>query len=553
MSASNFTEGANLDKIYSRINDMESRIAGLEEALHFRQVTGKALQRERAPEVQDEGDFIQVDKLVLESKIGEFGFTWLGSLVLLFGIAFLMAFITKQGSPMMASIIGYSLVAGIFVTTHLIRKSLEHLGFMLKITGYLLLYYVTFRLYFFSPQPILTNKGIEIALLFVASALQLVFAYRNRSELMASIALALILVTSVYSDSMHVSLLMVSATSAFAVFGFWKFNWIRVLLINLWLVYLFHLGWLFGNPLAGHDFMASATHPYNLVYLFLAGAIYSSTALLSNNEKFKLGNINAIIVSNAIGFSMSAFIAATVIYPTHYVGMFGLITIFCISYAVVLEIIRRNPFIPSLFACFGFMAMSVCVYGFAGLPNVYFYLALQSFLVVCIALWFGSRIITVMNTILFAGLLLTYMVSSPPIDRISFCFAIVAFGSARIINWKKQRLTLRTDLVRNVYLFSLFFAMLYACYYAFTPKYAAVSWAAVAVLYFILGFLLRNIKYRWMSVATLMVTVLYVFLVDLAQLETGYRVIAFLILAIVLFSGSLYYTKSFRKKKSQEA
>ena len=199
------------------------------------------------------------------------------------------------------------------------------------------------------------------------------------------------------------------------------------------------------------------------------------------------------------------------------------------------------------------MALSVCVYGFAGLPNVYFYLALQSFMVVCIALWFGSRIITMMNTILFAGILLMYIFASPAVNFISFSFAIVAFGSARIINWKKERLTLKTDHVRNVYLFSLFFVMLYACYYAFPARYAAISWASVAVLYFVLSLVLHNTKYRWMSVATLIVTVLYVFLVDLAQLEVGYRVVAFLILAAVLFGGSLYYTKAFRKKKASSS
>jgi len=553
MSAQNVSESANIDKLYSRINDLESRMAGLEEALHYRQVTGKTIPKERSSVLKDEGEFIRVDKLVLESKIGEFGFTWLGSLVLLFGIAFLMAFITKKGSPLFASIIGYGCVIGVFITTYLIRKSLEHLGFMLKISGYLLLYYVTFRLFFFSSHPLLTDKGVELALLLVVSVLQLVYAYRNKSELMTSIALVLILITSVFGDSLHASLPMVTFTSAVALFCFWKFGWSRVLLVNLWLVYLFHLLWLFGNPIAGHDFVAMANHPYSLIYLFASGGIYSVCALLANGERFQLKTINAIVVSNAIGFSMAAFISATVLFPAHYVGRFGIITVFCISYSVVLELIRKNPFIPSLFACFGFMALSVCVYGFAGLPDVYFYLALQSFLVVCIALWFSSRIIIVMNTILFAGILLIYMFSATPIDRISFSFALVAFGSARIINWKRERLTLKTDLVRNAYLFSLFFSMLFACYYAFTPKYAAVSWAAVAVLYFILGFLLRNIKYRWMAVATIMITVLYVFMVDMAHLEVGYRVVAFLILAIVLFSGSLYYTKSFRKKKAQAA
>ena len=90
MSAQNVTESQNYESIYSRISELESRIAGLEEALHFKQVTGGFKAQQGTTPVRDDSEFIQVDKLVLESKIGEFGFTWLGSLVLLFAIAFLM-------------------------------------------------------------------------------------------------------------------------------------------------------------------------------------------------------------------------------------------------------------------------------------------------------------------------------------------------------------------------------------------------------------------------------------------------------------------------------
>jgi uncharacterized membrane protein len=71
----------------------------------------------------------------------------------------------------------------------------------------------------------------------------------------------------------------------------------------------------------------------------------------------------------------------------------------------------------------------------------------------------------------------------------------------------------------------------------------------VAAGYFLLSFLLRNIKYRWMAIATLLVTVVYLFLVDLANLSIGYRVIAFLFLAAILISASLFYTKRVKKRK----
>jgi uncharacterized membrane protein len=78
------------------------------------------------------------------------------------------------------------------------------------------------------------------------------------------------------------------------------------------------------------------------------------------------------------------------------------------------------------------------------------------------------------------------------------------------------------------------------------------AWTRIAILYFILSLILKNTKYRWMAIAMLLVTAVYLFVVDLAHMETGYRVIAFLFLAVVLFGTSIYFTKFLRKKKARE-
>ena len=56
-----------------------------------------------------------------------------------------------------------------------------------------------------------------------------------------------------------------------------------------------------------------------------------------------------------------------------------------------------------------------------------------------------------------------------------------------------------------------------------------------------------------MAIFMLLVTAVYLFTVDLAHMETGYRVIAFLFLAIVLFGSSLYFTKYLRKQKTNSS
>ena len=147
-------------------------------------------------------------------------------------------------------------------------------------------------------------------------------------------------------------------------------------------------------------------------------------------------------------------------------------------------------------------------------------------------------------------MLLVYMVSGTYLDTVNFTFAISAFLTARLINWQKMRLELKTENFRTIYLFCLFFTFAFALYKAVPSQYVTPAWTGAAILYFILSLVLKNRKYRWMAIFMLLVTAVYLFVVDLAHMEAGYRVIAFLFLAIVLFGTSLYFTKFLRKKKA---
>jgi hypothetical protein len=153
-----------------------------------------------------------------------------------------------------------------------------------------------------------------------------------------------------------------------------------------------------------------------------------------------------------------------------------------------------------------------------------------------------------MNTFLFLGILVFYMAFYHPVDKVNFAFVIAAFISARVINWKKERLSLKTEMIRNTYLIALFFTMLFALYHLVPRQYVTLSWTAAAVFYFIFSLVMKLIKYRWMAIATVLFTGFYLFFVDLSNLETGYRVLAFLFLAAISLGASLYFTKKVRKK-----
>ena len=95
--------------------------------------------------------------------------------------------------------------------------------------------------------------------------------------------------------------------------------------------------------------------------------------------------------------------------------------------------------------------------------------------------------------------------------------------------------------------------MLFALYHLVPSQYVTLSWTAAAVFYFIFSLVMKLIKYRWMAIATVLCTGFYLFFVDLSHLETGYRVLAFLFLALISLGASLYFTKKVRKKLHSEA
>ena len=113
-----------------------------------------------------------------------------------------------------------------------------------------------------------------------------------------------------------------------------------------------------------------------------------------------------------------------------------------------------------------------------------------------------------------------------------------------------MRLELKTEMFRTIYLVCLFFTFAFALYRAVPSQYVTPAWTGAAILYFLLSLVLKNRKYRWMAIIMLLVTAVYLFTVDLAHMETGYRVIAFLFLALVLFGSSLYFTRFLRKQKT---
>lgn len=528
------------DKLLDRVESLEKRLSNIESILRIEWLGEKENPESGTVEKYEVGN--------AESHIVEYGLAWLGSVVFLFGIIFLMSYTESLGYLVLSKVIAYFFALLLIAVSYFLRKSFPILVNVLSIISPLLLYYITVRLHFFTEEPLISQKGIVLVFLFVIIGLQLYEAIRKKSEFLGVIAVALSIATAIISDSTYITFSILTMTAIVTHFLFYGKLWWRLHIFSLFLVYLGHLMWLFNNPIMGHQMEIVELPQYNIMFLFGYGIIYSLSIFI---PKEKLES-NAVLVSisiwNALGFSLLLLVIIPAFYKETYVMIFSAIASYAILFSVILKLKSSRNFAPATYACFGFVAFSIAIYGYWGLPNAYFLLVLQSLIVVSLALWYRSKIIVVANAFLFVSILFIYLITSESIDAINFAFAITAIATARILGWQKERLTLQTDIFRNIYLVIATFMILYSLNQALPSQYVTFAWTGVAIGFFLLSILLRNIKYRYLSIFVIVVTGGHLFFIDLGQMAAGYRVVAFLAFAIISVGVSLYYTKRIRKK-----
>jgi hypothetical protein len=542
MSATDNEDHLNQKKLLERIEILEKRLVKVESMLQLEWVGDRTDLKTR----DTADDSITVD--TAESHIVEYGLAWLGSVVFSFGIIFLMSFTEGLGYPGLSRIVAYLATALLILFSYFYRKSFPILTNVLNICSALLLYYITVRLYFFLEQPIVSQKAVVLSFIFIIIGLQFYKALRKNSEFAAVMGVSLCISTAIFSDSTYLSLPILILVALISLFFFYSKAWWRLHIYSLFLVYFTHLLWFYSNPIMGHHLSPVESPQHNILFLIGYVVIFSTSIFIPKEKLPSNTSLISISIWNALLFSLLLILIIPVFYRDHYIAIFSTIAFFCLLYAVVLKIKGTRNFAPATYAVYGFMAMSIALYYFSGLPDAYLLLVVQSFLVVSMALWFRSKIIVVANAFLFVFILLIYLTTSEYISIINFAFAITALATARILNWQKERLTLKADIFRNTYLILAFFMILFGLNEALPSQYVTLSWTATAFAFFFLSILLRNIKYRYLSILTIVVTGGHLFFVDLGQMSTGFRVIAFLVFAMITIGVSLYYTKRIRKK-----
>lgn len=543
------TDKSEIEKLKSSLKEIESRILRLESVIDAGPVTIDQ-QKQTLPSV--EPTIRKREEGAIESKIGEYGMAWIGNIVLLFGILFLLQILNNQDYRIFSSITGFASVIGIYLLGQYLKKRLPYMSTLFTYNGHILLFIVTLSLHYSTSDPLIKSDFAGISLLIIVVAALCYLAYRNKSQLLSGIGLVMIFTTALVSNSTHVMLPLMIITSILSVFYLQKFGWNALLIVSIFLVYITFLLWFFNNPFITHSLEAIGSIQGTYIYILICALLYTIVALLPSKDKINEAQINVSIILNGLGFSMIMTLICVNFFKDNYYIILGIISAYAIIFSAVLQARGNLKISPALYALYGFAVLSITLAGLFQFPLAFLLLSVESLLVLSMALWFRSRFIVAMNLLMYIGLLTAYIISHHSMFGISLSFALVALVSARVINWKKDRLEIKTELIRNIYLIIGFIMTLLSLYIGVPPHYVTFSWAMAAGLFFTMSLILRNVKYRWLAITAMIGSAVYFFLFDLRHISIGYRVLALLVIAIISLSFSSYYARKMKLKKEEE-
>jgi hypothetical protein len=490
---------------------------------------------------ESRGPVAAEDRPALEVRLGESGLAWVAGAVIPVGIGFLMAFLFSNGHAILACLTGYAAALALFVLSRVWRRSYEMTSRVMEVAGILLAFYATARLHFFSAAPLIASRTLASGLLLVVTAAMLGWTVWRRSQGRSILCILLGLASGLLVGSFLAGVVVILLLGALAVVLERTRGWLRTALYTVVLTHLAFTSLLFGNPLATHRLQPVSDQPSALAFALALLVVFAWPSLSRRRDSDDPYGSGALQCLNAAGtITLVSLVAAwslrQAISLTFLVAAAGFLAV-----AIVQWLRTHGRFAPALFASFGFLAVSVGIYAATRVPDAFPWLAFQSLLVVSTALWFRSRMLVVANSAIFILVLFFYLTSRQPMHMANFGFALVALVSARVMNWKKARLELQTERMRNIYLVIAFLLVPYGLYHAVPRQYVSLSWIAAAAVYFAVGMTLRNVKYRWMAVGTVLLTVLWLAVVDVARLSPAYRIAAFLGLGAVAVGISLFY------------
>ena len=533
------------NEIIQHLKSIESRISKIESYLDLHPSQPEEVQQEETIVLKKKSETDEE----LEYRIGQYWFAKLGIFVFLLGWLIANTLQFENLNQLIPVLVGFITGMAAIASSIFIRNRFPHLSGWMLGSGFVILYIAALRTHFFSLSPLIADIIAVLVILYIVSFVIIFTGIKLGSPYLTSLGISAAFLSAIISDYSYSVFLTIAVLVILSANLKIKLNWSGLFNFTIVTAYLVHLIWFINDPLVGNQLELQTGQPINLIFILIYQIIFGIAYLADKKYDEYLPTALSILVNTSMSYGL--FLLITILSaPSFGQGYNLLASIVFLGFAILFFTKKSSKIATFYYAMTGYTALSVAIILQFEKPDFFIWLCWQSLLVVSTAVWFRSKFIIVANFFIFLLIFFAFLILSGVTSGISFSFGVVALLSARILNWKKDQLELKTEQMRNAYLLTALLIIPYSLYHMMPSGYVAFSWIAVAILYYIFSLLLKNVKYRYMSLATYLLTVVYVFVLGITSDETIFKILSFLVLGAALVIISVVYTKN-RNKSSK--
>jgi len=482
--------------------------------------------------------------LSLEQRIGEYWFAQLGIIILLLGLIFLISYAFNRFGPFWQVVTGYGVTGVIYGVYRISRKRYSFIANILFPGTLLLLYFVTLRMHFYNPHPLITNKFIGLLALLIVLGLQTGIVWKRQSEWMAFLPIVLGNLTALLSDTHQFALALIMLVALATALMLSIKHWQILGISGIVLSYGSYLLYLLNDPLLGKKIQILPQHDWMIVYLIVTLLLYAVVSFRPHvNDYLTRVTRIALTTFNSSGFYIVALLITFSFFRDHLAFWNFVFAGLLFGIATAHWTIRKSRYSTSFYSSFSYIALTVGILASTQNPYTYLWLVWQSALVIATAIWFQSNIIIWANTGIYTLVLAAYLFTADATWAVTINFVLVAVLSERLLIYARNRIATIPQFFHYLYILTGYAMMLYAGALILPAGYISIGWLLISIAYLSAGIILRYRPYRWIGFISFIIPVGRIFIIDLASLEPIYRIISFLVVGTGLLIIALFYAR----------
>lgn len=569
-----------LSEIKNYQNLLQQRIDQLEKAVG--QVTGPKPEAENLAQRQD----IQAhphQPLNPQASSHEeekfeiiFGRDWLnriGVIVFVLGIGLFISYTFQYLNGLAKILIGYSFAIAFFVWGHILEGNEKYRKVAWGILGgaWGLLYLSTYAMYYIPVTKVIHNSFFEICLLTIVSIAAIFYNLKYQSWIVTGLAYVLGLITLGLGEFDFTTIMLWILLAASVVYLSYKFDWHEFFLCGIGTCYFAFIfwvkpgswwGWGMAHQTAYDTLFVSQISFYLLTITWLLFSIGLAFIKLDDSRKF-----HWLVAGHLANTGIFALLGIQEIYSlqqslklTDLDFMFVLILAavnFLMAYFYKV-INKANLVVVASASAFSLFAWAILIH-FPDL-SIGFLWIIEMIILAVLGIYYKERVYRALAGCLSVLIVVRLFSEDLFSDKFYILFnsavkhnVLLFFGAAlcffifaALVRHPRVAKDLSKDegeIYYAVFPVLATFLVTFILHHEISTRWISLAWTLQGAAILGAGFLLGQRVYRFCALSLFVIVCFKVIFIDMAGVNTIYKIAAFIVLGVVLLSVSLIYTK----------